>query len=426
MQGDHEDPIAPDAACQTGTATLTLEEATATGVRLLNERRLPQAEALLQAVIDADPENADALHFLGVLRAQQGRGDDAIQLIRRALDVSPQYADAWNNLGLLLRAMPHFSAALDAFDKAVEYGPHLTQAHLSRARLLRRSGRLEEAVVAFKRALELDPSLSEAHQSLGNLLHRMQRFDAATEAFRNWHQLDPGHPVAAHLAAAHRIGLTPSRASDDYVRTTFDRFAPGFDQNMQVIQYRAPQLIAAEVARWLAPNRQLHVLDAGCGTGLCGVELAPYARRLAGVDLSPVMIERARERGIYGELVVAELTEYLVSQSGKYDLIVSADTLVYFGAIEEVIAAASVALRAGGHLVFTVERFEPGAVGSGSGGNFFLNPHGRYSHGEAYLRRCIAGAELELLSMRLETLRLENELPVDGFVLAARKTDDRS
>ncbi|HEY2588572.1 MAG TPA: tetratricopeptide repeat protein [Tepidisphaeraceae bacterium] len=420
MEGTPTEVAAPP------VATLTLEEAAATAVRLLHERRLPQAEALLQAVVDADADNADAFHFLGVLRAQQGRGDDAVRLILRALELAPEYADAWNNLGLLLLAMPRYAAALDAFDKAVEYGPHLLQAHMSRARLLRGAGRFEEAAAAFRRALEIDPALAEAHESLGMVFQRMRRFDDAAEVYANWHRIDPDNPVAAHLAAAYRGGVVPSRASDDYVRATYARFAPGFDRNMEALRYRAPQLIAARLAVCCAAERNLDVLDAGCGTGLCGLELARYARRLVGVDLSAAMVERARERGVYDELIVAELTAYLVSEPVKYDLIVSADTLVYFGAIDRVIDAAAGALRGGGHLAFTVERLEPETPGAESAREVFLNPHGRYSHGEAYVRRCVADARLELVGVDGQTLRLENDLPVAGLVVVAAKPYEQS
>ena len=42
----------------------------------------------------------------------------------------------------------------------------------------------------------------------------------------------------------------------------------------------------------LDASRSLDVLDAGCGTGLCGPLVAPYARRLVGVDLSEAMLAR--------------------------------------------------------------------------------------------------------------------------------------
>lgn len=420
MQGDVEDPVATDAPAE--AMTLTLAEATAAAVRLLGQKRLPQAEPVLQAVIDADPENADALHFLGVLRAQQGRGDDAIALIRRALDANPRYADAWNNLGLLLRAMPHYSAALEAFDKAAEYDPHLLVAHLNRAQLLRRRGQLDESAAAFRRVLELDPTRSDVYRDLGNLLYRMGHLDEAAEVYGNWSRIEPQNPVAAHMAAAYRTGPSPLRASDDYVRATFDRFAPAFDQNMMALEYRAPALVTTEVARTYAPQHELDVLDAGCGTGLCGPMLAPYARRLIGVDLSEEMIIRALQRGPYDELHLAELTEHLKSNARKYDLIVAADSLIYFGLLNELMAAASEALRDEGHLVFTVERLGEGSGGAKIASDFFLNPHGRYSHAEPYLRRCVAAAGFELVSLRSDILRQENSAPVDGFVVTARKS----
>lgn len=415
MQEDIAHPVAT--VCPPERLTLPLADAVAVAVRLLGERRLPQAEALLQAVIDAAPENADALHFLGVLRAQQGRGDDAIDLIRRALAADPQYADAWNNYGLLLRAMPHYSAALEAFDKAAELGPHLISAHLNRAQLLRRSGRFIEAAAAFRRVLELNPSHNDAHHALGNLLYRMGRLQEAGEAYAAWSEIDPRNPVAAHLAAACRAGDAPTRASDDYVRATFDRFAPGFDRNMKALRYRAPELVLEEVAKCHAPGRGLDVLDAGCGTGLCGPILSPYARRLTGVDLSPAMIALAARRGGYDELVAAELTAYLKSQQGRFDLIVSADTLVYFGPLDEIMAAAAGALRDSGHLVFTVEKLGESAHRDRAPEGFFLNPHGRYSHAEPYLRQRVTAAGFKLANLRTETLRFENDFAVRGFVL---------
>lgn len=401
--------------------TLTLPEATAAGVQLLRQGRLVQAEALLQAVVDADPADADALHFLGLLRAQQGRGDDAIVLIRRALDSNPQYADAWNNLGLLLRAVPHYSGALECFDKAVEFGPHLLSAHLNRAQLLRRCGRLSDAADAFRRVLELDPAHADAYQAMAGLLDRLGRVDEAAEAYESWSRLDPQNPVATHLSAAHRPGEWPLRASDDYLRATFDRFAFAFDQNVEALEYRAPQWVIDEVARVYTAQRNLDVLDAGCGTGLCGPLIAPFARRLSGVDLSMAMIDLARQRGPYDELHVAELGEYLKSHWLCYDLIISSDTLEYFGALDAILSAAAGALREGGHLVFTLEQLDEGSKEAEKHLGFFLNPHGRYSHAEAYLRQCIAGAELEVVNLRCETLRLENSVPVAGLILSARR-----
>jgi predicted TPR repeat methyltransferase len=111
----------------------------------------------------------------------------------------------------------------------------------------------------------------------------------------------------------------------------------------------------------------LDVLDAGCGTGLCGPLIAPYARRLVGVDLSERMLDQARTRDVYDELVRGELTGYLRDCTAAFDVVVAADTPENFGPLEEVVASAENALRGGGRLVFTVERGAKGRKGLGEG-----------------------------------------------------------
>ncbi|HRZ24407.1 MAG TPA: hypothetical protein P5326_10255, partial [Candidatus Contendobacter sp.] len=100
-----------------------------------------------------------------------------------------------------------------------------------------------------------------------------------------------------------------------------------------------------------------------------------------------------------------------------YDLIVSADTLVYFGRLEPVLTAAAAALRPGGRLAFTVERLEEAATADG----FCLDPSGRYRHAEAYVRRVLTEVGMAVETLEPVTLRLEGGQPVVGFLASARK-----
>jgi predicted TPR repeat methyltransferase len=204
------------------------------------------------------------------------------------------------------------------------------------------------------------------------------------------------------------------------VQSTFDRFASTFDEVLTALDYRAPALCGVLVADLLGPaNAALDILDAGCGTGLCAPILAQWARTLDGVDLSPNMLEKAAARGGYRLLEAAELSAWLAAHPASYDLVVSADTLCYFGALDDVAAAAAGALRAGGHLVFTLE--ESLGQGTGEAPPFVLNPHGRYSHSEAYARAALARAGLEVLALQRHVLRTELGAPVAGLAIAARR-----
>ena len=111
---------------------------------------------------------------------------------------------------------------------------------------------------------------------------------------------------------------TPARASDGYVQQSFDSFAASFESKLAKLAYRAPALVSAMLDdAGLEASRSLDVLDAGCGTGLCGPLIAPYARRLTGVDLSAGMLAQAKEKNVYDELLQTELTEYLRGQTER-------------------------------------------------------------------------------------------------------------
>ena len=130
--------------------------------------------------------------------------------------------------------------------------------------------------------------------------------------------------------------------------------------------------------RFVSMN-DLRILDLGCGTGLSGVVFRDVATELAGVDLSAKMIEKAAARAIYDELSVDDVASALNAQPAHWDLLVAADVFVYIGDCDEVMTAASSALRPGGWLLFSVEQ--------GEEQDFVLREAGRYAHGAAYFQR---------------------------------------
>jgi predicted TPR repeat methyltransferase len=211
----------------------------------------------------------------------------------------------------------------------------------------------------------------------------------------------------------------PARAGDAYVRALFDGFASSFDEQLlSHLDYRAPQLLAAALEDALAGRRALDILDAGCGTGLCAPLLRPWARRLDGVDLSPGMLERARRRGGYDALVEGELTAHLESQSSAFDVVVSADTLVYFGDLHSVVRAAHATLRADGWLGFSVE-----ATGDTAADDVELGPSGRYRHARTHVEAALAAAGFVDARIDARDLRNEAGSPVRGWVVVARRAD---
>jgi predicted TPR repeat methyltransferase len=411
---------------------------------------LDKAKRLYERVLKADPANVTALHFLGVLHHQRGQSERGIARIEQAIRLAPEYADAhnnlgnvlketgrlepafrayrrvvelmpthadaWNNLGVVLRGQSMYDEADQAYRQAIAANPAHVAAWQNRGNLLARLRRFDEAVVAYSRVLALRPRHTGAYDALGRTLYRAGKVTEALEVYSEWLRVDPGNSVATHMLMACRGGEVPARASDDYVRDTFDAFAGSFDQVLDQLGYRAPALIAELLTRILpAPDNGLVVADAGCGTGLCAPFLRPRAKRLVGIDLSSGMLARARARKTYDELIEAELATWLARQRPVYDLIVSADTLCYFGTLEPVLSGAATALRPGGRLVFTVERADDGATA------YQLTSSGRYSHTESYVRDALAGAIFTVVEIVPAVLRQEVGHDVHGLLVSAQR-----
>lgn len=426
------------------------KEELASALRLLRSGQRREAETLYQAVLRDDPRNPDALHFLGVLRYQQGREQDGIRLVREALQSSPGYADAHANLANMLidggrhdEAEQHLQRALALAPGAgpptialavllrhrgqsaeaekllrplVEREPENAVARFNLSRALFQQGRVDEGMPHLKQAINLDASFSVNRDLPGLALTSLGLYEQAADYYRSWLAAEPGNPTAAHLLSALGGSATPSRAADDYVREHFDAFAQSFDSKLEHLEYRAPALVAAAVKMAFGDAaRDLVVLDAGCGTGLLGLQLRPMSARLEGVDLSPGMLERARQRGVYDALRVAELTADLEAHAGRYDLVASADTLCYFGGLEPVALNAYAALKPSGCLVFTLEH----AADLDSG--FRLNRHGRYSHSVEHAAGALGGAGFSDIRVAQGTLRLEGREPVAGLIVVARR-----
>lgn len=432
----------------------TLPQALAAAVDLLRSERIDEAESALQEVLQRSPDQPDALHFLGVLRHTQGQVGEALNLIQRAVAAVPNNSSAWNNLGNVLLLSGRGEEAADAYDHAVTHGDgsDAVRALNNLGVLHRKLGRLDRSELALRHAVKRDPAFADAWYNLSTTLIKQGRVhdglvahskavalwpedvqsrqevirallllderERASKLLREWLASEPGNAVAQHmLAACESESEAPERASDGYVQQVFDGFAASFDAKLEALDYRAPALVVEALRRAVGEDHAaLDIVDAGCGTGLCGTGLKPWARTLAGCDLAVGMLRRAKARNIYDVLHQAELTHYLSTQPEAFDVVVSADTLCYFGALEPVLAAVQVSLRLGGWFIFTVE-----ALNEGNAAGVRLNTSGRYAHNPAHVRAAAASAGLHPIEIDAVVLRQEAGSNVNGWLAALRK-----
>ena len=401
------------------TASLTsLDEVLREAMIAHRAGRIAAAEVGYRRVLRQRPEDPRALHFFGLLLFHQGDCEGGIAHVSRCVQQDPANARAWNALGGMFIATGRRSEARETYRRAAEVAPSLAEGWYNLAICERDDADIESAVTHLRAAIACEPDYARAYEALAMLLYQLGRIGDATAIYAQWLERDPSSATAQHMAAAASGENTPNRASDDYVRELFDQAAAEFDVRLEQLAYRAHRLVTAALIERVgqAPSMQppsAIVLDAGCGTGLCGPLLRPHCQHLAGVDLSANMVERARVRNCYDELSVAELTAFMRSRPNAFDAVIAADTFVYFGELDDVFAAARETLRPNGRLVFTVE--------ANDDADHRLEFHGRYAHHERYVRAALAAAGFEIDALTHETLRQEREQDVRGFLAVARR-----
>lgn len=161
---------------------------------LHQQGQLAQAEALYREVLKAQPDNSDALHFLGVLESQRGRREAGLSLIDRAVAVNPRNVAAFYNRGGILRDMKRFQEALDSYDRALALKADHVGALSNRGAVLYDLKRYDEAVASYDRviAARQDP---DAFSNRANALVELGRHEDALRDFDRSLSMAPDNPA---------------------------------------------------------------------------------------------------------------------------------------------------------------------------------------------------------------------------------------
>jgi predicted TPR repeat methyltransferase len=377
--------------------------------------KVAEAEAGYAKWLRAYPNEANGLHFLGLLKFQTERLDEGVNLVRESLKFDDRNAHAWNNLGNMLVVQDHPQEATEAYQHATKYAPTLVEAWYNLGICYRRTRKIEESVASFVKAVELQPSNGMVYERFGMLLYGLGRFNEAAHVYREWLKVEPDNAVARHMLSAMTGEDVPARADDEYLKKLFDRFSSSFDEQLAGLGYRAPELLVSALGEYVPTDGRLDVLDAGCGTGLCGPLLRSMSNRLVGVDLSDGMVEKAQARQVYDELSVGELCAFMRGRPAAFDVVISADTLVYFGALEELASTARTTVRPGGILAFTLEQLTDDNASS-----YRIQPHGRYAHRLEYVQQTLQDGGFNTVEKREVVLRKERGQDVQGYLIVAR------
>jgi tetratricopeptide (TPR) repeat protein len=170
---------------------VTVSQALQLAIQHHQAGRLQQAEAVYRQILGLEPDNADALHLLGVLAHQCGHHQTAVELIRKSLAIQPNNAPANANLGESLRVLGRLEEASAALQMAIKLNPAAPQAIGNLGIVLSDMGKTDQAVECYNRALAINPNLPQTLNNLGNIYLARKEKDAALAAYDRALALDP-------------------------------------------------------------------------------------------------------------------------------------------------------------------------------------------------------------------------------------------
>ncbi len=152
---------------------------------------LQKAEEVYREILAQEPDNVDALHFLGILCYQKKNYDSAISYIKQALQINPGLEDAHYNLGIVLQDSGQLDEAIAQYQKAVEINPNVAEIYYNLGFALQKKGNLDDAVIYYQKALQINRDFEDAYYNLGVIFQQKGLSDEAVTYYQRALLINP-------------------------------------------------------------------------------------------------------------------------------------------------------------------------------------------------------------------------------------------
>lgn len=156
----------------------TLIELLQKAMQLHKQKQYPQAEHVLQVILQSLPEQVDALHILGLIKSQTGQSQEACRLLERALELQPNNASILGNYGIVLKQMNRLAEAIPIYRRSLAIGPS-SETFFALGKAYRQLGQIADAEQAYRDAIATDASNPSPWVSLIGLLSQERRYEEA-------------------------------------------------------------------------------------------------------------------------------------------------------------------------------------------------------------------------------------------------------
>jgi predicted TPR repeat methyltransferase len=422
----------------------------------LQKKHTKKAYATIKKTYQLDPETLKYALLYARLTQEQKGYQDALTILNPFLSTDAEHAPLHQQIGCAYLALNQHEQAIACFEKALQLNEHLCEAHhnlgtcylikhnLPQARqhwlqvvrlnpeaqsyynvgvVYQYEERHHDAIHYFNAALEKDEHYFAALINLASIHLKLDQREQAKKYYQKAHQINPKEPTLPFILAGLDNKPLQQQAfkqpPPEYVSQLFDQYAPYFDQHVnQQLDYQTPKYLYEILHNHHTTLNYPHpdtLIDLGCGTGLAAQQCTSWAKTMIGIDLSAKMIEQAEKKGLYTQLIHADILQGL-KQCPQVDIIIACDTLPCLGDLAILWQLIEQHLKPNGLFAFTVEKPTQEMPG------YHLQKNLRYAHSQTYLNH-ITATPLTLITLQHVTLRSQYGQPVHGLCGVIQKNE---
>lgn len=346
-----------------------------------------------------------------------GNNDQAIEFAKKAINIESNKVDAYNIIANIYQEEENDDLALEYFKKSLDIAPKDVWTLNYISQVYQRKENVSQALKYALDAVNLSKGDNDQHTNMGYMLYELLPLNKpeCIKYAKLWSEKYNNNPLVKYMHNAILEEKDIKKADGEYVKYIFDIFADDFDEILAGLEYCVPELVNVALQNHMT-KKKMKILDAGCGTGLCGQYLKKHSKlwSLHGIDISKEMLRKAKERKLYNKLFEEDLLHFLHNNKTKYDLIVSADVLTYFGDLKDIFLGFNKSLAKKGMIIFSVTRTDQDE-------NYILHPSGRFKHSKKYVEKLLEASGFAIISFSKEHLRNEGDDKVMGYIVVAVK-----
>jgi tetratricopeptide (TPR) repeat protein len=164
--------------------------------KLHEQGKIREAKLAYEDFLIQNPDNAQAIHLLGIACYQLGELDRAYTLISHAINLQPDNAAFYCNRGLVLQQLGRPSEALTDYQQSAFLDSENAATHNNQGNALQDLHRYEDAISCYEKAITLNPQYPEALNNLGNALRAARKAESAITYFQRAIKLNPNYAEA--------------------------------------------------------------------------------------------------------------------------------------------------------------------------------------------------------------------------------------